>query len=83
MSTILNVNHEIYKFFYYSTEEQKSNPEAVINSLKTYSRSIKQTPDERYLKVTMATLKNQSTEGAEFVWVSECIRKVQVVRLYV
>ncbi|XP_060563077.1 serine/threonine-protein kinase PAK 2-like [Ruditapes philippinarum] len=34
-----------------TTEEQKSNPEAVINSLKTYSRSIKQTPDERYLKV--------------------------------
>ncbi|XP_045167166.2 uncharacterized protein LOC123530454 [Mercenaria mercenaria] len=34
-----------------SKEEQQENPEAVINSLKTYSKSIKKKPDERFLKI--------------------------------
>ncbi|KAL4226104.1 P21-Rho-binding domain [Mactra antiquata] len=36
-------------------EEQKENPQAVINSLKTYSKSIKKKPQDRYLKVTKST----------------------------
>lgn len=35
-----------------SKEEQKQNPEAVINSLKTFSKSIKKKPSDKYIHVT-------------------------------
>lgn len=40
-----------------SKEEQQENPQAVINTLKTYSKSIKKKADDKYMKVI------ESTEG--------------------
>ena len=51
-------------FFFFSKKEQQENPEAVVNSLKTYTKSIKRRPSTAKFMM-VATAIRESDEGLD------------------